>query len=283
MDIHIIERGDFPKRLQEIPDPPEKLFIAGKLPPEDHVWLSVVGARAYTHYGKDVCEKFVAGLQGTPTVIVSGLAIGIDSIAHAAALQCNLKTVAVPGSGLSFEVLHPKSNKQLFERIVAEGGAVISEFEMDFKATHWSFPQRNRIMAALSKAVLVIEAEKKSGTLITAKLATEYNRDVLAVPGSVFSKNSQGPHMLIKIGATPITSPEELREALGFANNEVNENRYEQCSPEEKRVVELLREPLPRDVLIDQLGVTVSTANALISLMELKGIITESLGEVRLC
>src|SRR5574344_927429 len=201
-EIEILENENIPEMLREIPDCPDKLYIKGKLPSQDSKLLCVVGSRKYTSYGKDVCEKLISGLRGYDITIVSGLALGIDSIAHKTALDSGLKTIAVPGSGLDESVLYPSTHKQLAEKILENGGALISEFEPNFRATPYSFPQRNRIMAGISHAVLVIEAETKSGTLITSKFATEYNRDVLTVPGSIFSKNSEGPNMLIRLGAT---------------------------------------------------------------------------------
>jgi DNA processing protein len=243
--------------------------------------LAVVGSRKYTTYGKEVCERLISGLHGYPITIVSGLAIGMDSIAHHAALKAGLQTIAVPGSGLSEPVLYPASNRQLAHTIVENGGGLLSKYEPDFKATIWSFPQRNRIMAGLSQAVLVVEAGIKSGTLITSKLATEYNRDVLTVPGSIFSSNSEGPHMLIRLGATPITSPKDLLEALGFKTDEVKpELNTSDCSPEELRVIKLLSEPLERNELIHALDMNISEANILLSLMEIKGLIKESMGKV---
>lgn len=274
-----------PRRLREINDPPKKLYLQGALPPEEHKWLTVVGSRKYTSYGREACERLIEGLRGYPVVIVSGLALGIDALAHRAALSAKLPCVAVPGSGLNPRVLYPATNRRLADEIVKAGGALLSEFEPDFAATAWSFPQRNRIMAGLSDAVLVIEAEAKSGTLITARLATEYNRDVFTVPGSIFSSSSAGPHRLIRLGATPIASPDDLLQALGFqpaTNNQRPTTDYSDCTPEEMKVIELLREPLPRDTLLEQLGLPVSRANALLSLLELKGHINESLGEIHL-
>lgn len=272
----------FPHRLREITDPPKKLFMEGALPPENYKWLTVVGSRKYSNYGKEVTEILIAGLHGYPIVIVSGLALGIDAIAHKAALEANLPTVAVPGSGLLRKVLYPSTNRNLADDIVKAGGALLSEFEPDFRATVWSFPQRNRILAGLSDAVLVVEAEQKSGALITSKFATEYNRDVFTVPGSIFSSSSTGPHMLIKLGATPITSPKDLLEALGFKTGDKVERDYSDCTAEEKKVVKLLQNPLSRDDLIDSLGIKVSQANSLLSLMELKGLIKEIAGEITL-
>jgi DNA processing protein len=141
-------------------------------------------------------------------------------------------------------------------------------------------------MAGLSCAVMVIEAEIKSGTLITSRMATDYNKDVLTVPGNIFSKTSEGPHMLIRLGATPITKPEELIEALGFKNkNEKPRNlelEYNECSPEEKKVIAFLRAPTEKDELLRSLNMPVGQANAVLSVMELKGLIKETLGEIHL-
>ena len=168
--------------LLEIPEPPKQLYIEGTLPPPNTVLLAVVGSRKYSSYGREACEELIAGLAGSPISIVSGLAIGMDTIAHKAALGAGLHTIAFPGSGLDRKVLHPRSNIHLAGQIVKSGGALVSEYEPTFPAAVYTFPRRNRIMAGLVKAVLVIEAGEKSGTRITARLATEYNREVLAVP-----------------------------------------------------------------------------------------------------
>lgn len=283
--IYQLKKNEFPPLLKEINDPPEKLYIRGNLPSSDFTYLSVVGSRKYTSYGKDACEKIIAGLRGYKVVIVSGLALGIDAIAHRSALLAGLPTIAVPGSGIDPKILYPSANRNLAEKILESGGAVLSEFEPDFKATLWSFPQRNRIMAGLSKAVLIVEAEIKSGTLITSKLATEYNRDVLTIPGSIFSKNSEGPHMLIKLGATPVTKSEDVLEALGFKSEKQElpfEEKYKDCSPLEMKIVGILSEPKNKDELIRTLGIPTQEAQSIISLMEIKGLIKESLGEISL-
>src|SRR3989338_6399828 len=145
--IRKLGKEDFPKRLLQITDPPEQLYVRGELPPEDSKCLCVVGARKYSEYGKQAIEKLIAGLRGYSIVIVSGLALGIDSIAHRAALDAGLITIAVPGSGLDSKVLYPASHKQLAEKIVASGGCLLSEFETMFRPTAYSLPQRNRIMA----------------------------------------------------------------------------------------------------------------------------------------
>jgi DNA processing protein len=280
-NVEILIEEKWPELLKEINDPPKKLYIRGELPPTEHKWLSVVGSRKYSPYGKDACEKILEGLRGEDVVIVSGLALGIDSIAHRKALEIGLKTVAVPGSGLSDKVLYPSSHRNLAKKIIEAGGCLLSEFEPEFKATPYSFPQRNRIMAGLSEATLVIEAGEKSGTLITARLAADYNRDVLAVPGSIFSENSSGTNMLIKLGAYVIRSSDDLRESLGL-EKKPSEDKFTDCSEEEKAIVELLGTPLPKDELIRQSKLSISEAQILLSTMEIKGMIKESYGEIRL-
>ena len=199
-------------------------------------------------------------------------------------MQIGLKTIVFPGSGLSPLAMYPKTNVRLMDEVVRHGGCLISEFEPDFKATQWGFPMRNRLMAGISKAVLIIEAEERSGTLITARLTTEYNRDLLAVPGSIFSPNSKGTNKLLKAGATPITCSEDVLEALGFElpkDEEKQARLFLDLSPEEKKVMDLLREPMPRDDLIRALSFPIPKANAMLSIMEIKGLIKEEMGEIR--
>src|SRR3989344_3756135 len=174
MEIQKLPKEKFPKALLEIPQPPKDLWIIGELPPENLIYLCVVGSRKFTSYGREACEKIIAGLKDYPIVIVSGLAMGIDAISHRKAVSVGLKTIVFPGSGLSPEAMYPKTNAKLAEEIFENGGCLISEFEPDFKAKLWSFAKRNRLMAGISKATLIIEAEEKSGTLITARLTTEY-------------------------------------------------------------------------------------------------------------
>ncbi len=283
-DVVKLTVENFPKALLEIPQPPKNLYIRGTLPPEDSIYLAVVGSRKHTSYGRDICQNLIHGLKGYPIVIVSGLALGIDSIAHKAALDVGLTTMSFPGSGLDNSVLHPQTNIKLAQEIVDKGGCLISELEPQWKATLYSFPQRNRLMAGIAKAVLIIEAEEKSGTLITARMATDYNRDVLAVPGSVMSSNSKGTNNLIRQGATPVTTSEEILEALGFTiekQHKSDKEKYADCGKEELKIIELLREPMERDELIRESGMNIASANALLSIMEIKELIKEELGEIR--
>jgi DNA processing protein len=283
-DIYKLKLDQFPKPLLEIPQPPKTLYIRGKLPSPDMIYLAVVGSRKFTSYGKDICQKLIRGLKGYPIVIVSGLAMGIDSIAHKTALEVGLTTMSFPGSGLDNSVLYPRSNIKLAQEIVDSGGCLLSEFEPDFVSQLYSFPQRNRLMAGISKAVLIIEAQEKSGTLITARMALDYNRDVLAVPGSAFSSNSNGTNWLIKQGATPVTTSEDVLIALGFnveKPKQTDAEKYADCSHEEMKIIKLLIEPIERDELIRISKMETAEANALLSIMEIKELIKEELGEIR--
>jgi DNA processing protein len=283
MKIEKLPKSKFPKPLLEIPQPPKQLFILGNLPDSDLIHLCIVGSRKFTTYGKEACEKIIDGLRGYPIVIVSGFAMGIDTIAHKKAMEVELKTLVFPGSGLADTAMYPKTNIKLIREVLDHGGCLVSEFPPDLKAEYWTFPMRNRLMAGISKAVLVIEAEEKSGTMITARLATEYNRDLLAVPGAIFNQNSKGTNKLIKLGATPVTCAEDVLEALGFKidNESKQATLFEDASPMEKKVLELLREPLPRDELLRAMKVKTAEANAILSVMEIKGYIKEELGEIR--
>ncbi|HRZ30407.1 MAG TPA: DNA-processing protein DprA [Candidatus Paceibacterota bacterium] len=280
--------SDFPALLKEINDPPRELYLEGDLPRETECkFLAVVGSRKYSRYGKEACEELIAGLAGYPIVIVSGLALGIDTIAHQSALKNNLLTIAIPGSGLDRRVLHPFSNHCLADEIIERGGCLLSELEPECPAGLHTFPRRNRIMAGLSHATLIIEAGERSGTLITSRLAMEYNRDVLVVPGSIFSPSSRGANSLIRQGATPINNSNDLLQALGFNLDEEEKEKqgrlFIDLSPIEQKIVGILEsESLPRDELIEVAELTTAEANILLSTMEIKGLIKEAMGEIRL-
>lgn len=286
-DLKILEEKTIPPDLLQVPQPPKKLYMAGKLPPEGTVYLAVVGSRKATTYGKDTVRKLILGLRGYPIAIVSGLAVGIDALSHEAALEANLYAVAFPGSGISEQAFFPPSSLKLAGRIVDAGGCILSEYDPDMKAQYYMFPARNRLVAGLSKAALLIEAQEKSGTLITARMALDYNKEVLAVPGPINSDFSKGTNRLIRQGATPITSSEDILEALGFeidketAQNK-QQNLFENARPEEKAVMKILTEPLERDELIRRMKMPTNEANALLSVMEIKELIREELGEIRL-
>lgn len=279
--INTLSPLEFPKALLEIPQPPEKLFVVGELPdPNDFYYLSVVGSRKYTSYGREACERIIKGLAGYPICIVSGLALGIDGIAHRAALDAGLRTVAVPGSGLDQSAIYPRTHLGLAKEIIENGGALLSEYEPDFKATPWSFPQRNRIMAGLSQGVLIIEAEEKSGTLITARMALDYNRNVFVVPGPIFSATSKGTNNLLRQGATPITSAKDLLEEIGFVEQTFGALDLTLYTPEEQAVLILLDEPLAREDIIASLDAQPAQTLSILTVLEIKGVIQERMGKI---
>lgn len=282
--IYALAHEDFPRMLQEIPQPPQMLNYRGVLPPQEMKLITVVGSRKYSTYGKQVVEHLIAGLRGYPVGIVSGLALGIDSLAHEAALRHGIYTLAVPGSGLNAEVIYPASHKPLARSILEAGGGMLSEFEPTFRATMWSFAQRNRIMAGLAHATLVIEAGEKSGTLITARMATDYNRELLVVPGSIFSINSTGAHQFLKLGATPVTHAKDILEVLGIDPTESKQSQThaKTVTAEEQKILALLYEPQDKDTLIRNLGLEPQIANVLLMQMEIKGLITSENNQYRI-
>lgn len=284
--LQSLSEHEFPPLLREIPDRPKRLYARGNLPSFEHKWLAVVGSRTCSDYGRRALRYLIEGLRGYPVVVVSGLAYGIDAEAHKAALDNHLPTVGVPGSGLDWEVLYPKANHGLAREMLAapSGGALLSEEEPATKTMDYMFPKRNRIMAGMSHATLMVEAKEKSGSLITARLAVEYNRELLVVPGSIFSTESRGTHQFLRLGATAITAPEDILSALGLTsrNDGASLTRLrEDLSDEEKRVFSLLASPLSRDELILSLGLPASDANVLLSIMEIKGLIIEEFGSMR--
>jgi DNA processing protein len=279
--IRTLDKESFPAFLREIPQPPERLFLAGTLPdPAEYYYLSVVGSRKFTSYGRDSVERIIAGLAGFPVCIVSGLAIGIDSITHRAALDHKLPTLAIPGSGLDERVLYPRAHLALAREIIASGGGLLSEYDHDLRAAPWTFPQRNRLMAGISHGTLVIEAEEKSGTLITARLALDYNKNVYAVPGSIFTATSKGTNTLIRQGATPITNAENLLDELGFNAPTPGMLDLTLFSPEEQEILVLLEKPCTREDILATTTLSHAKALATLTILEIKGAIREHLGKI---
>ncbi|MEZ0209147.1 MAG: DNA-processing protein DprA [Candidatus Paceibacterota bacterium] len=275
-------------RLLELHDMPANLYIAGTLPEVtlDEYGratpriLTVVGSRKYTTYGKLALEKLLSELAGEDVVILSGLALGIDGIAHEAALKHNLVTVAIPGSGLDTKVLYPKTHLPLAEAIVEAGGGVVSEFPAEMEAAQWTFPARNRVMAALADAVLVIEATEKSGTLITARQALELGRDIGAIPGDIFSDSSQGTNMLIKEGAYMIRNADDLFDLLHLQKKSHVEVTHD-LTESEKKILDQLFEPTEKDTLLMRSDMPADQFLMTLSSLEMKGCIQETFGEVR--
>lgn len=278
--IEAIEPFEAFPMLTEIPQPPKRLFMRGSLDRmRNTVYLTVVGSRNHTSYGKGVCQSLIAGLQGYPITIVSGLALGIDAVAHRAALAAGLPTIAFPGSGLGWNVLYPATHRGLAEEILSAGGALISEYTEDTRSALWTFPQRNRLEAGISHMTLIIEAEEKSGTLITARLATEYNKIVGAIPGPITSPSSAGANWLLTLGAVPITSSADILRELGLEARPTEELReYLMLNDEEEKILRFLTEPKTKEVIIRELELDPIQAIITFSTLEIKGAIRETLG-----
>ncbi|PIP58416.1 MAG: DNA-protecting protein DprA [Candidatus Vogelbacteria bacterium CG22_combo_CG10-13_8_21_14_all_37_9] len=275
-----------PEPLREIPEPPQTLFYQGQIFKTDENFLTVVGSRRMSHYGREVCEKLIAGLQNYPITIVSGLALGIDTVAHQSALRAKLRTIAFPGSGLDQSVLYPRSNLKLAEEIIETGGLLISELAPTQKATPYTFPRRNRLMAGLSKATLIIEASQKSGTLITARLALDYNREVLAVPGAITWPNSFGPNYLIREGAIPITSSVDILQVFGFEPENSDQQLKlipEDLSTDELKILKLIQAGETNiDQMIIDSKLSAPVVNTILMLLEIKGLISNKNGIISL-
>ncbi len=265
----------FPSRLKEIYDVPPLLFVRGVLAAEDEWRIAVVGTRRATVYGRDITERLVADLVRNRITIVSGLARGIDSIAHRAALKNGGHTIAVFACGL--DEVYPPENSKLAQEIM-ENGALVSEYPLGTRPKAENFPRRNRILAGLSLGVLVTEADNKSGALITANLALEQNREVFAVPGSILSPTSRGTNRLIQHGAKLVTDAQDILEELNLAMiprqlemrdlvpADANESLLLQClSPEPTHIDEVCRHSrLP-----------IATVSSTLAMMELKGMVRQ--------
>lgn len=251
--------------------------MLGEWAPEGTKYLAVVGSRAATPYGKKVCTELIQGLAGYPVSIISGLALGIDAIAHKAALDAGLHTIAVPGSGLSSNAIYPRTNANLAKEILTKGGALISEHEPDHKARIEDFPSRNRIMVGLSHAVLVIEAGEKSGTLITARLASEYNRDLLCVPHRIGDPTGYGAHMYLRLGAALVAEPLHILEALGIAPTN-RPKKLPELEGVEQVIYAALFEPVTEKDLLDRFKDQHEEVKGALMTLELKGLIKEEYG-----
>jgi len=273
---------EWPELLCELPEKarPKELFVRGALPPKDALVVSIVGTRKPTTYGRDMAEDIARTLTLRGIVIASGMALGIDTVAHQTAIATRTPTLAILGNGLSESVIYPKENLALSREIVESGGAIISEYKDDQKPELWTFPQRNRIIAGIAKAVVVIEAGEKSGALITARFATEYNREVFALPGQIKSAKSQGTNALIKQGAIPITSANDILEALGLAP-ETEKIERESASEEEQKILDALDEERGLDDIIRQTQLAPHVILAATTALELKGMIKSTSGLYR--
>lgn len=277
------DEKEYPRLLKEIPKAPIFFYQKGKLKPEDDFSFGVVGTRMPSSYGLEVTEYITQELALAGLTIVSGLAIGIDALAHKTAIKVKNRTIAVLASGLDDRSIFPKENLYLAKKII-ENGAIISEYPVGMGATKEKFHQRNRIISGLSRGILVVEAPLKSGSLITAKLALEQNREVFAVPGNIFSKNSYGPNLLIKQGAKPVTRAQDILEELNLKYQLIKiKRKFKPENELEKIVFETLNranEPLHIDQIIRESGLPIKKVSLALNLMETKGIV-KNLGNAK--
>lgn len=255
--------------------PPPLLYVRGQLSPVDAWSVAVVGTRSPTSYGREATRRIVGELAAAGVTIVSGLAIGIDTAAHEAALEAGGRTIAVLACGL--DMVYPERNAALAERICASG-ALVGEFALGTRPAPQLFPVRNRIISGLAMGVLVIEAGIQSGALITVNFALEQGREVLAVPGSIFSKVSQGPHQLLRSGAAMVTCGQDVLDALNLsaaaAQQEVQAALPE--GPTEAALLDLLSyEPRHVDELRRQSDLPIAAVSSTLALMELKGLVRQ--------
>lgn len=268
-----IENKNYPKLLKLIPDAPKILYFKGNLDVEEKPAFAVVGTRRYSDYGKQATLEIVGDLVNAGLVIVSGMAKGIDTFAHKACLERKGRTVAVLGSGIDEKSIYPKENLKLARKIIEAGGTVISEFSPGTTAFPHNFPKRNRIISGLSLGVLVVEAKKRSGALITANYAFSQKRKVFSVPGNIRSLNSQGPHNLIKKGAKLIENVNDILKELNLPEKELNFfGKIRGETLEEKLILEALKnEPLYIDKIIKKTKIDITKVNSTLAVMEIKG------------
>lgn len=274
--IITLENPAYPRLLQEIANPPYIIYMRGEMDLNAAPMISIVGSRKYTSYGQQAAMAFARDLTQAGITVVSGMALGIDSIAHRGALSANGATVAVLGGSLDDKNIYPRNNFNLSREII-ENGALLSDYPVETPAgIPGNFPARNRIIAGLSLGTLVIEAGEKSGTLITANLALESNREVFAIPGSIFSPQSTGTHALIKKGAKIVTNIHDILEELDLQKRLENEDirRAIPDSKEEELIFKILsHEPVHIDNIIKLSKLETSAASSALSLMEMKGMV----------
>ncbi|HEY3475227.1 MAG TPA: DNA-processing protein DprA [Anaerolineales bacterium] len=265
----------YPQRLKEIDQPPPVLYIRGEYVPDDLFAVAIVGTRRVTAYGRQITEELAAYLAANGITVVSGLARGVDGLAHQAALKAGGRTIGVLGSGV--DKIYPPEHRGLAEKMI-ERGAIISDYPPGTPPDASNFPPRNRIVSGLSLAVVVIEAGETSGALITAEFAAEQGREVFAVPGSILAPQSKGTNKLIQNGALPLLSVNDLMQALNLTRmGEQKAARKVIPSDEtEARLMEVLSdEPLHVDEIRNQTELPIEKVSATLALMELKGMVRQ--------
>jgi len=287
--MNIVAFGDkkYPKLLRKIgKNAPKQLYYKGNW--DERIFencLAVVGSRKMTAYGKQVAEKLAGEAASAGLTIVSGFMYGIDAVAHAAALKTGGRTIAVMPCGI--DLIHPEYQQDLYSEILKNKSLVVSEYEGETKPEIWTYPRRNRIVAGLSRAVLIVEAGEKSGSLITADFARKYKRKTFVVPGPITSENSKGIMRLIKEGAEPVGSVKDILEYYGCFLAKITPKRPCASSEEaqglesiEKKILERLRiESMNVDELSNFLKISAAELGTILSMMQLKGFAKEEGGK----
>lgn len=272
--IVLAEDDNYPTLLKEIYNPPWIIYYRGDLPSNNDFLLAVVGTRKFSAYGQHITQTLIYELAEQGLTIVSGLALGIDSLAHNTTLNAKGKTIGVLGCGIEATNIYPISNRYLAEKIIANQGCILSEHPTGTPPLKHHFPRRNRIISGLSLGTLVIEAPAKSGALITAQFALEQNREVLAVPGNITSPNASGVNNLIKMGAQLITSASDVLEVFNLqkATEYLAASALVPEGDEEAKIITLLKnESLHVDELVRATGLSIQIISATLTLMEMKG------------
>ncbi len=267
--------AEYPNRLREIDQPPPVLYIRGEYLQDDVFAVALVGTRKVTAYGRQATEEIASFLAANGITVISGLARGVDAIAHQSALQAGGRTIAVLGSGV--DKIYPPEHRGLAEQII-ERGAIVSDYAVGTPPDASNFPPRNRIISGLSLAVVVIEAAETSGALITAEFAAEQGREVFAVPGSIFAPQSKGANKLIQNGALPLLSPDDLMQALDLTRigEQKTARKILPADETEAKVLSLLSsEPRHVDEIRRQAGLPIEKISAALALMELKGMVRQ--------
>jgi len=278
LDITTLVDPDYPVLLREIEAPPAVLYMKGRKRIDTARTIAIVGTRRSSGYGRAIARRLARELGAMGLVIVSGLAVGIDTAAHRGALETNAHTVAVLGSG--FRHIYPAANAKLAERI-GEMGTLLSEYPVDTKPAKWTFPQRNRILSGLSRGVVVVEAGVRSGALITARFALEQGREVLAVPGNLTSASSAGPNRLIKDGAKLVETVDDIVQEFPdlCCSNEksrVKERKRISLSEAQQRVYDLIGlEAMHIDDIIDRGNLSLSEASYILLVLQMENLIQE--------
>ena len=275
-----LESESYPAMLRQIPNPPAVLYYKGKLFECNlEKTVAIVGSRKACSAGRDDLRKIISGLGGTDICIISGLASGIDTVAHTSAIENNIKTIGVIASG--FDYTYPTSNKTLYQNIINGYGAIVTEYYPTFEPIKFRFPQRNRIVSGLAYGTVVCEASLKSGALITANLTLEQGRELMCVPGAISNPNTQGIYKLLKNGATIVTQADDILNALGWEikrdNISGDQLTLPMLTPDEEKIYNSLEiEEKGVDELISLTGLDIDSLLMNLTTMELKGIIKQS-------